>query len=221
MKKIFLALVMTIVSFFAQAQLKGSGSIISKSYDFTNFNQLKLEDLDGDISIKLGSTYTITLSISENLFPLLELEQKNDTKELKISFKNNSNNKKYIEDSNLKIVITMPSLVKVEHNANSNLVITNLNELNFQLLSLDNGTAELNGIVKDLQLKNSGNGTVKAQKLLVEVANVSSIGNGNVYLNVKNKILAVAKGNCTVFNEGKALFDTDSFSTGNARLINQ
>lgn len=180
-----------------------------------------MEDLDGDISIQLGSTYTIALSISENLFPLLELEQKNDTKELKISFNNNSNNKKYIENSNLKIVITMPSLKKVEHNANSNLVITNLNELNFQLLNLDNGTTELNGIVNDLQLKNSGNGTVKAQKLLVEVANVSSIGNGNVYLNVKNKILATAKGNCTVFNEGKALFDTDSFSTGNARLINQ
>lgn len=31
MKKIFFALVMTIVSFFAQAQLKGSGSIITKS----------------------------------------------------------------------------------------------------------------------------------------------------------------------------------------------
>lgn len=220
MTKSILAIFMALVSYFAQAQLKGSGEILTKNYDFTNFNQLKLEDLDGEIIVQIGTTYQVTLSISENLFDRLELEQKTNAKELKICFKNNANNKKYIEDSNLKIVITMPNLIKVEHNSNSNLKINAINESELQVINLDNGTTELNGVVQKLVVKNSGNGNVKAKNLLVDTANVSSSGNGNVYLNVTNLISATAKGNCSVFNFGTAQFDSNSFSSGNARLIN-
>jgi len=40
MRKLIIAIALTLTSIFANAQLKGSGKTITKSYDFKNFNQL-------------------------------------------------------------------------------------------------------------------------------------------------------------------------------------
>jgi hypothetical protein len=36
-------IVLTLISTFAQAQLKGSGITITKNYDYTNFDKLSLQ----------------------------------------------------------------------------------------------------------------------------------------------------------------------------------
>ena len=46
-----------VTSIFANAQLKGSGKIITKNYDYKNFSQLSLQDLDGKIEVETGKKF--------------------------------------------------------------------------------------------------------------------------------------------------------------------
>ena len=59
MTKLIIAIVLTLTSIVANAQLKGSGKTITKNYDFKNFNQLSLQDLDGKIEVKAGKKYIV------------------------------------------------------------------------------------------------------------------------------------------------------------------
>lgn len=54
MAKLIIAIVLTLTSTFANAQLKGSGKISTKNYDYKNFDKVNFEDLDGKIEVEIG-----------------------------------------------------------------------------------------------------------------------------------------------------------------------
>jgi len=219
MIKLIITIILTLTSFFANAQLKGSGKTVTKTYNFQNFNKVNFDDLDGKLEIEVGKPYSISVTIDDNLLPLFILEENNSKSELKVFFKNNANNKKYIEDTHLKITILMPKLTEIKHTGNSSLIISNLSEMNFKLENSGNGTTTVIGKVETLKVVNSGNGNTKAKELFVKNAAIKCAGNGNVYLNVSDELTAKATGNCTVFNFGKAKFDLQSSKSGNANLV--
>lgn len=219
MIKLILAIVLILTSTFANAQLKGSGKTVTKNYDYKNFTQLSLEDLDGKIEVEIAKEYSISVTIDDNLLPLLDFQENNSKNELKIFFKNNSNNRKYIEDTNIKIKITMPKIEAINHSGNSYLNISNLSGNNFKLENSDNGTAIVSGKIETLEVINKGNGNIKAKGLLTKNAKIKCSGNGNVYVTVSEKCTAKASGNCSIVNYGKAKFDSQSSRSGNADLI--
>jgi hypothetical protein len=221
MTKLIIAIVLTISSTFANAQLKGSGKTITKTYNYKNFDKISFENLDGNIEVEVGKEFSISVTIDDNLFPLLSFEENNSKNELKIFFKNNANNKRYIEDTNFKIRITMPKMIELSHSGNSYLIVSNLSGNNFKLENSGNGTTKISGSIDTLEIINKGNGNTKAEDLLSKNAKVKCSGNGNVYLTVSNNLTAMATGNCTVFNFGKAQFNSQSSKSGNARLINK
>lgn len=221
MAKLIIAIVLTLASIFANAQLKGSGKTITKTYNYKNFNQLSLQDLDGKIEIEIGKEFSISVTIDDNLLPLLSFEENNSKNELKIFFKNNVNNNKYIEDTNVKIKITMPKIIVINHSGNSVLVVSNLTGVSFKLENSGNGTATISGKIDTLEIINKGNGNTKARELIAKNAKIKCSGNGNVYTTVCNELTAKVSGNCSVFNFGRAKFDAQSSKSGNARLINK
>jgi len=221
MTKLIIAIVLTLTSTFANAQLKGSGKIISKNYDYKNFDKLTLDDLDGKIEVEIGKTWSISVTIDDNLENLLNFSENVSENELKIQFKGNKNNRMYIEDTNIKIKITLPKVIEVNHSGNSTLVISNLSGTNFKLENSGNGTTKISGSIDTLEVINKGNGNTKAEKLLSKNAVIKCSGNGNVYATVSNNLTAKATGNCSVFNFGKAAFDSQSSKSGNARLLNK
>ena len=221
MTKLIIAIVMALSSTFATAQLRGSGSTITKTYNYNNFDKLSFQDLDGKIEVGIGKEFSVSITIDDNLFPLLSFEENNSKNELKLFFKNNANNKKYIEDTNIKIKITMPSILELNHSGNSNLVISNLSGNNFKLENSGNGKTKIFGSINTLEIINKGNGHTRAEELIAKNAKIKCSGNGNVYVTISNDLTATATGNCTVFNFGKAQFNSQSSKSGNARLINQ
>lgn len=123
MTKLIFVIALTLTSIFANAQLKGSGKTVTKSYEFKNFDKLSLQDLDGKIEVEIGKEFSISITIDDNLLPLLSFEETSSENELKIFFKNNTNNNKYIEDTNVKIKITMPKILEIKHSGNSSLIV--------------------------------------------------------------------------------------------------
>ena len=75
MIKLILAILMAFISTFANAQLRGSGKTITKTYDYQNFDKLSFQDLDGSIEVEVGKEYSISVTIDDNLFPLLSFEE--------------------------------------------------------------------------------------------------------------------------------------------------
>ena len=203
------------------AQLKGSGKIITKNYDYKNFSQLSLQDLDGKIEVQIGKEFNISVAVDDNLLPLLSFEENNSENELKIFFNNNINNMKYIEECHLKIIITMPKITKIKQRGNSSLIISNLKESNLKIENSGNGTAKFLGSVENLEILNKGNGSTLAKELTTKNAKIICSGNGNVYVNISAELTGKATGNSNIINYGIAKFDAKSTKSGNAELINK
>ena len=220
MTKFILTITLTLLSTIAPAQLKGSGKTITKSYDYQNFDKIDFDDLDGKLEVDIGKPFSIAVTIDDNLLPLLSFDENQSDQSLSIFFKGNNNNKMYIEDTNVKIKITMPSATEIHHAGNSSLNVTNIDGSTFKLDNADNASTTLSGAIDQLEIKNHGNGIVNATKLIAEKATIKSSGNGNVTANVSDTITGKAVGNGSIYNKGKAKFDANSSKSGNGHLIN-
>jgi hypothetical protein len=182
MKKLILAIVTLMFISIAYTQggpLKGSGKIVNKTFVYTNFNKVNLRDLDGNVEIEVGKPFAIEVAIDDNVEALLNVSVDDNT--LDISLKGNRNNRMYIEKTNIKIKIAVPSLVYVLHNGNNGLTINGITGDYFRIKCVDNGSAILSGSVDKLDIVCTGNGTVNAKKLLANNIETTRRGNGNIF----------------------------------------
>ncbi|OYU82478.1 MAG: hypothetical protein CFE24_15465 [Flavobacterium sp. BFFFF2] len=215
MKKTFILLLL--VNATVWGQLRGSGTTVTKTFNYAQFDQIYLDDLDGNINIEVGKPHAISVTIDDNLLDLLAVEQgkKND---LKVYLKGNTNNRMYVEASHIKVVISLPNVALIHHFGNSRLEVTGLATENISVENGQNANTSLKGISTNLIVINKGNGNVEANNLLVQKANIQSRGNGNVDVNAAVELTAKASGNSSIRNHGKASFDSNSSKSGNARL---
>ena len=221
MKTIIITIATLVLSFVANAQLKGSGKTLTKTYDYKNFENINLNDFDGKIEIEVGKPFAISVIIDDNLVKLLEVTENKSNQAISLSLKGNYNNKLYIEYTKIKIKISLPKLISITHRGNSSLNINNYKDENLKIDNSSNGSISIFGQVTTLDIKNDGNGNINAEKLLTQNAKIKCAGNGNVKVNTTELIEAKAIGNCTVFNIGKGKFSSNSSKSGNARLIQQ
>lgn len=87
----------------------------------------------------------------------------------------------YIENTNIKIKIALPSLIYVLHDGNNGLTVNGITGDYFRIKCIDNGNATLSGYVNKLDIVCSGNGTVNAKKLLAKNIETTRRGNGNIF----------------------------------------
>jgi len=206
---------------FAQAQkgpLRGTGKIVHKRFDFKGFDKISFEDFDGNIEVEVGKPFSIQVEIDENLEPLLLVTKQTDENLLKLGLKGNYNGKLYLENTRIKIKVTMPEASVIAHRGNTNLQITGIAGRYFRLENAGNGDVSLAGNVDELEIKKSGNGSIKAKTLIVKTAKVKSYGNGNVLVNAQISLTAHGSGNCSVIQFGSGKIDPMSVIIGNGEV---
>ena len=222
MKKLIIIIaILTTISGYTQAQrgpLRGTGKVITKTISFRDFDKINFEDLDGNIEVEIGKPFSVKIDIDENLEPLLYTSIEEKEYELTIGLKGNKNNKLYVEDTRIKVKITMPEASVIRHRGNSSLSVTGIIGRYFRLENEGNGNAVLQGMIDDLDIKKNGNGEVKAQKLVAKMAKVKSYGNGNVQVNTQISLTAHGSGNNSVMQFGPGKIDPISGIMGNGEV---
>ncbi len=222
MKKLILlsaTLLLTIQMAFCQmGALKGSGKIVNKTFAFQDFDKIQLNDLDGIVKIEVGKSYNIMVSIDDNLEPLLLVSENNKT--LTVALNKNENNKRYVENSNINITISVPQLIGVVHNGNSDAVVTGLKNTSFSAKSTGNGNLVLHGTSDNIEIEKAGNCNVEAAKLVVKNAKIISVGNGDVKVSASETFNADGTGNGDIINKGSAKPSANSKQKGNGEIIN-
>ncbi|WP_146185105.1 GIN domain-containing protein [Flavobacterium pallidum] len=174
--KITAALWSVLLSVASFAQINGSGKIISKNYDFRDFDKINFNDLNGKIDIEVGKTWSIQVDIDDNLENLLDVSKDEKEHLLKISFSGNRNNQLYIENTNIKIKITMPEASVIRQDGNADINIRNIKGRYFRIENVSNGNAIISGQVDKLDVVHTGNGNIDAKKLTSKTAIVNSAG---------------------------------------------
>lgn len=172
MKTIITTIAFLVASMVANAQLKGSGKTITKTYDYQNFEKINLEDFDGRIEIEVGKPYGVSVTIDDNLLDLLTVNENKSNQAISLSLKGNYNNKIYIEDTKIKIKISLPKLISIVHRGNSGLIIANYKGENLKIDNSSNGSISIFGEVITLEIKNDGNGNISAEKLVTQNAKI-------------------------------------------------
>lgn len=182
MKKIILLLVIATGTLAVQAQkkpLKGSGKSVEKNFSLSGFDKIDLLDLDGLIEVEAGKEYNVAAVIDDNLAHLLEAKVDGST--LTIKLKGNLYNKLYIEETNIKIQITLPEVSLIKHRSNGRLTVNSIKGSYFKIKNTGNGTAYINGSVDELDIVCTDNGSVFAKECKAKKINAHRSGNGNIY----------------------------------------
>jgi hypothetical protein len=197
------------------AQLFGTGKILTREFNFKNFDKVNIEDFDGQIEIEVGKPFSIKIEIDENLEPRLRVSKKDSENQLDIYLEGNKNGKLYLENTRIKIKISMPEASVIIHRGNTNMRVSGIVGRYFRLENNGNGNVYLSGSIDELDIKKTGNGEVKAQKLISKTAKVKSYGNGNVMVNAQISLQAHGTGNCSILQAGPGKIEPMSGVIGN------
>lgn len=219
MKTILTSILFSLFISTGFAQLKGSGNVVKRTFEFQQFNQLRFQDLDGRIDVAIGNSWSVEVSIDDNLEPLLQVTLNKNADELTVKLVKNENNRKYIENTNIRVKITLPNLTHVKHEGNSMLYITGINSSFINLSNGGNGSVVGSGVTDSLRISNAGNGNVNFAALSANNIMVTNRGNGNSIVFATVFLEGIVSGNGSIKNKGNALFSKGSRKSGNGRLI--
>ena len=221
MKKLLVIILFCLTNLPTQAQkgpLRGMGKVLTRSFDIQNFDKIQFEDFDGNIEVEIGKPFSIKVEIDENLEPRLEVQKEDTEGLLTIRLNGNTNGKLYLEDTHIKIKVTMPEASVIQHRGNTNVHITGIVGRYFRLENNGNGDVLLQGSIDELDIKKTGNGQVKAKTLVAKTAKVKSYGNGNVLVNSQISLTAHGTGNNSVIQFGQGKIDPMSGIIGNGEV---
>jgi hypothetical protein len=213
MKKLIVLILM--FPSLVNAQLFGTGKIITREFNYKDFDKVSIEDFDGHIEIEVGKPFSVKIEIDENLEPRLKVNKDNSENQLNIILEGNKNGRLYLEKTRIKIKISMPEAALISHRGNTNVNVHGIMGRYFRLETSGNGDVFLSGSIDELDIKKSGNGRVKAEKLTCKIAKVKSYGNGNVTVNSQISLKANGTGNCSIIQTGPGKIDPMSGVIGN------
>ncbi len=203
---------------FAQNKpLKGSGKTVTQTFVYSNFTKIDFNDLDGKIEVEVGKPFSISVTIDDNLQPLLSVIEEERT--LKLSLKGNRDNRMYIEETSIVVKISIPELTALQHKGNTTLNVTGIVANYLRIENFGNGNILAKGTADTLEIICKSNGAVRAERLQAQKITAVASGNGTVFINTSNTFSGNVSGNGNIINRGAGKEDAASSSSGNGKII--
>jgi hypothetical protein len=205
---VLLAAFFACISFFASAQrIKGDKNIVTQERKVSPFSVLDIGGV-GDITIKQGSTESVTVTTDENIQPYIETV--NEGNKLRIGSKDGVD----INSSKLQIEVTVKNISELHLGGTGNVKIagpitsdnllckasgTGNLDLDFACTKLTlkisgTGNVNLKGKGDDASIKMTGAGNLKAFEFAAKNLSAELSGIGNAELNASAELSVDATG---------------------------
>ncbi|WP_299525825.1 DUF2807 domain-containing protein [Winogradskyella sp.] len=185
-----LSILLLLITNIALGQVKGNNTIVTKSYNVTNIEEVKI-NLYAKITIDQSAEESLTITADENLLDLIDREI--------IDNKLHLDQKEWISPSkSIIITIGTPNLKRVESDTHDTTRIINLNNDYLQIMA-PIGNIIVEGKTKELRI-GSELAKVDASKTKAEKVYVNLWSWGNVTVNPTEKLWA------EVSNDGKLFY---------------
>ncbi len=185
----------------ARKEMHGSGKMVQEQKTLKPFDALEIKEFNADVIVEVGGTAsTADIRIDENLRPYLRIEEEDGR--LKLSFRGPDDHPFRMNKSSVTVTLRTPTLKRLSHGSNSDVTVNGLHGDRFSLANAGNGTVTLRGKVTTLEITSAANGSIRAQELAADQANVVTQANAGVRINAKSLSL-VKSGNGSVTNVGE------------------
>jgi hypothetical protein len=165
-------------------ELRGSGRTVRETPVVKAFDAIEISQFPANVVVEVGAVgSSVDITLDDNLKPLLRVENENGT--LKLSFQDPQNRPFWISKATISVKITTPTLRRLNHGSNSDVTVNKLSGGSFALVNEANGQVTLTGKVNTLDVVSSANGTVDADQLTVQTANVVTQANATIRVNAE------------------------------------
>jgi hypothetical protein len=182
-------------------EVHGSGKIVQEQKTLKPFDALEIKEFNADVIVEVGGTASSAdIRIDENLRSYLRIEEEDGR--LKLSFRGPDDHPFRMNKSSVTVTLRTPTLKRLSHGSNSDVTVNGLHGDRFSLANAGNGTVTLRGKVTTLEITSAANGSIRAQELAADQANVATQANAGVRINAKSLSL-VKSGNGSVTNVGE------------------
>jgi hypothetical protein len=157
----------------------GSGNIITRTFDLTNFSQVEVTNAF-EIELTRADSYSVSITAYENLFDHMNISRSGDTLNIKMKPGTYTN-------TNLKATVSLPQLKRLTLSGAAHGSAKGFqSNQDFQLVESGASTLEVDIQAGNTTINNSGasktTGLLRAQDIDVEVSGASSVdleGSGN------------------------------------------
>ncbi len=185
----------------------GSGNLKTETRTVDSFNKVKYQ-IDGQVVIQPGNTYSISILAQQNLHPILETDVVNGT--LFVSF----GSRAVETDSTIVAVISSPDVEELTFSGSG----TVDSQVGIPRINLTgSGNISCKGDTEELAVKLSGSGAIDLEKMTVRKAQVKITGNGNVSLHVTDNLDVAIQGLGVVYYSGMPVVQKNI--SGQGRIV--
>ena len=164
---------------FAQ-NAKGNGNIVTRDYPVSNFNELSTT-LPAIVNFTVGESYSCKLTVDENLLEYIDIKTEKETLQLQTKRGARVN----LMPTKMVIDITAPTLEEIDLAGSGDInILTPLENRKMEIDIAGSGSVVFQGESKffKLDLEIAGSGSAELPNALVNEADISIAGSGEVVL---------------------------------------
>jgi hypothetical protein len=188
-----------LVLFFVSQITKAQND--TKTYDLKDFDKVQIENVNGEVEIKLGKSYSITVSGKDNAPEQVQITKSEDKLLVKLD-------SKFVTDWKsrkvVKIKIVMPEISKLFNFSNADVSVQKFVGKYLGIENKGNGNVTIAGSVVDhIEISNNGNGNLETKNIISKKVDISKSGNGDVNIRTDNNFNVEMSGNGDIVNYGK------------------
>lgn len=188
----FLSLVLTLMVFVANAQVKGNKNIITKEFSINEIKRIDIH-LYADVVVDCAAKELLTITADENLMELIGVSADHGRLVL--------DQVEWIKPSQaIQIRIGAPNLEQIQQSTHERVLVKNIKASSFQAMALV-GEIVVEGEAKELSASGEV-GIVNAEGFTAEKVNVNLWGWGTIKLNDPKLIEGIVKDGGTVLYKG-------------------